>query len=256
MNKIKVKLVKKEALINARNNIDKIYSLLLDNESSGEWFDEFNGYDTYESKDYYFEYFEFINDPKSNDEKYKNSINVYNVIQNSDIPRHIITDYRFWLWFSLEIIYPYTYNKVKNTSKASLELAIFGGKTNSDLPNRRDLLRNYAAQLFFLVDFSVFKDSKEDRFFYTKILFNDFPTIKVFQQLIYRNIGDLENVRLSYLKFLYDCSKKFSLRPNDVQIRKTMKSISRIGSVKLIEAMESDDILYFLKNKESSIFKL
>jgi|GEM_PF-3410641 len=36
MNKIKVKLVKKEALINARNNIDKIYSLLLDNESSGE----------------------------------------------------------------------------------------------------------------------------------------------------------------------------------------------------------------------------
>ncbi len=187
----------------------------------------------YEVKDYE------IEDFKLGDNTYDNSLILFNALK--ELPKYILSSNRFWAWITFEKAYRLAQ---ENIPLDSADIIKNWWLTND---SRRGIMLQVIGRLYFKVETSVDFDNKTDIYHLTKFLFN--TTTETYRNLVFRNISMLKQVSLGFLETQKNIEDTYKIKLSKDEIRTMMKEMSKIGSVRLIDAMTKDEIKELLFKK-------
>lgn len=240
---IEIKLMTEQAYKTLQKNYVEVTKMINDHPSDSSWLKTYLGFEPYETKKYLIEDFELANDEDYSKVALQNSITLYNKLK--DLPRYILCNIRFWAWVTFEKAYKQAINTIIPV-KDSIVKAWW-------LPNnsRRDLMLQIVARNYFRAEVTV--DEKSDNKFYLTEYIVKYP--ETYRNLAYRNIGMLPNVSNAFIRCCRQAMIDTSIELTADNIREIMKETSKIGSVMLIDTMESEEIYSLLYPKILNIIK-
>lgn len=241
---INVKVMKESAYETLVHNSKKAYEKILSNPYDSSWLTEFVGEEPFEEKPYPIEDFELLYDDNYEKVRFQNGIILYNAL-NEKLPSYILYDLHFWAWINFEKAYRQAQRAVELKS-----LSIFQNFWISGKQNRRSIMRGVMSREFVKVKISI-DERLDDKYELTKYLFTNGS---LFENFMYRNIGDLRNVTLPVIRIekeVYEATHRAIDRDDSSAL---LKEASRIGSVMLIDEIPEDDIEAKLRKKATNIF--
>lgn len=235
---IEIKLMTEQAYKTLQKNSAEVTQMINDHPSDSSWLKSYLGFEPYETKKYYVEDFELDNDDDYSKVALHNSIVLYEKLKN--LPRYILCNIRFWAWVTFEKAYKQAISTISPVKLLTVE--------SWWLPNnsRRDLMLQIIARQYFRAEVSV-DLTKEDKYYLTDYIVNHAET--TYQNIAFRNIGMLPCVTNAFLRACRQASIDTHIELTANQIREVMKETSKIGSVMLIDTMDSDEIYELLYPK-------
>lgn len=239
--KINIKLMTEKAYKQLSEKYEKAFDHMKNNDNI-DWLENFCNEKIWETKVYLIEDFELDYSSNYEDVELKNAITLYEHLHH--LPRYIICNKRFWAWIIFE--------KAYKQSKCAMEFKASVLKSswfNND--SRRGLMLNVMGRQYFKVELSIDETFGDDKYTLTKYIFTNH---NLYKNLVYRNIGMLKHVSLAVLKseFLLNEGKNFKYSDNLASA--FVKSVSRLGSAKLIDIISEEEIMdYLLEKMESKV---
>lgn len=106
---------------------------------------------------------------------------------------------------------------------------------------RRALFFNGLSRLWWYYKLT-FNESLPDTEAYTKMIFSNIDTIA---NLIYRNLSSSRNVRMAYLKYIYDLKLR-GYNPNKELLLRSVKELSLLGGSLILDSLTEDEIYEYL----------
>jgi hypothetical protein len=248
MAKINIKTLSEDAYIYLNKNLDTLTKLVKQNDTNDFLFSDESELKIpqpmFVEKNLQIEDFELINNPDSKDSEidFKNGINIYNSLNS--LPKHILSDDRFWLWLHLEKFYLIVKNMMTINSVSTIKDHWFHGPGV-----RRGLFFGVLSRLYFRVELSI-DENLEDSLSLTKWVFEN-PLR--FREMSWRTFSSQRKIIRGALKGEKRALEEIRGEDNkSLLYNKVAKYVSSLGSVMLLDAMSENDIenLVYKKTKE------
>lgn len=259
MNKlINISFLTEEALETLRENSDIVSEYIKQNKFDSSWINKiYTGkiYDVKKEKINDFELKISLND-KYKEVEFENAITLYENLK--DLPRSIITDERFWAWINLEKCYKATTQAMPIRSSST-----FNNMWLFSQSKRRGIFFGTNSRLYFWTELTV-DDSLEDKYFYTKFVFDNHERIR---QLTWRANSNNKHIILNVVKAEKKLYDKYSNDPKYAEAfiksergagtrniyTAIAKYLSLYGSVRVLDVISGDDLQNIIYNKLENI---
>ena len=230
MNYINIKLLSEDALNYLKENLERVTKLIQDNDDNKWIYNEFPQ-PMFVEKKFQINDFDLKDNPDSKNKNIdlKNSILLYESL--SKLPRYIITDQNFWLWLHFEKFYIIVKNMMTVNNKSTIYNHWMHGQGV-----RRGLMFGVLSRCYFRVSLSIDKENN-DPYHLTKWVVDN-PLR--FRELTWRTYSSEEHIVRGILKGEKRAIEEIGIEEN--VYAELAKSISLIGSVRLLDAISEKDI--------------
>lgn len=243
MSEINIKYLANDVLDTLKANVKDIPQKIIDNPYDTEWLNDYAEKDIYVTKKYKIEDFN-LDIPTSADDKdidIKNSITLYEHLKK--LPNYVLSDERFWLWLMFEKAYRICQILMPIKSADS---SVFKDHWLFSNGNRRGLFFGALSRCYYRVSMTV-DETLTDPYELTKFVIN-FP--ERFRVYSWRSISSQKHVLLGVLKAEKEIVEKYGEQNEVGKIYTELaKDLSKLGSVKLIDVMEEEEIKEYIYNK-------
>lgn len=236
---IHIKLLSNDAYEYFVHNVESLTNLIVSNDDNA-WMKDTFPQPMFVEKKIAIEDFELIDNPEGKDKEidFENSKRLYEHL--NQLPRHILTDVRFWLWLHLDKFYLVTKNLMKINSSTTIK--------NMWLHTtgvRRGLMFGVLSRCYFRIALTV-DESKPDKYELSKWVVEN-PLR--FRNLTWRSFSSEEHLVRGALrgeKRFYD--ENPNDENNDLYVE-IAKYISYLGSVRLLDAISEEDLAEMVYNQ-------
>ena len=243
MSEINIKFMADDTLETLRANIRSTTQKIIDNSDDSDWINNETVNDTYVTKKYKIEDFdlEIPNDENDKETDIKNSIKLYESLKH--LPNYVLADERFWLWLMFDKTYK-TCQILMPIKDA--ESSVFKDHWLFSGGNRRGIFFGVLSRCYFRVAMTV-DETLADPYELSKFVIK-FP--ERFRVYSWRAISSQKHIMLGILKAEKAVVDKYGEEREVRSIYKELvKDISKLGSVKLIDAMSEQEIQEFVYKK-------
>lgn len=241
MNKINICFMSDDAVEKIRANPKEVTEYINKNKLNSRWLFDYCGENIYEEKKYKIPEFKLkvTQDGDYSKVDYDNSIILYENLKH--LPRHILTDERFWAWFNFTIGYQASIQSIPLNKKGATI-------TNHWLFTRGKRRGNFfgvMSRCYFRVALSI-DETLEDKYELTKFVIEEKNR---FRNLSWRTYSNNPKIVLGILKAEKDIFDQFGSKVMTKNYEELAKYISLYCSINLIDAMNEDDIRRVAYNK-------
>lgn len=241
MTKINIKTMTDSTLEYIKRNIEYVTNQIIKNETN-EWiYSEFSE-PIFNKKIFEIDDFELKDNPnqENKDIDFENSIVVYNALK--DLPRYILIDEKFWLWLHFEKFYTVVRRMMKINSESTIQNMWMHSQGV-----RRGLMFGVLSRCYFRVALTI-DENNENPYELTKWIIDN-PLR--FRELTWRTYSSEEHIVRGALKGEKQAVEELGYERNSAYAL-IAKYISRIGSTKLLDILDEDEIkeLVLKKTKE------
>lgn len=245
MNKIKVKLMSDSALAYLKKNIERITNKIEKNDTNDWIYNDFKE-PVFVEKDFYINDIELLENPDSEDKDidFKNSIMLYENLKT--LPKYILTDERFWLWLYLEKFYKVTKSMMKIKGPSTIK-----DHWMFEQGVRRGLMFGVLSRCFYRVAFTV-DENKPDKYELTKWIIQ-FP--ERYRNLTWRAFSSEMHLVRGIIRAEKKVIDEIGYENSDFY-SEIAKYISQIGSVRLLDIIEENDIENMVYNKMKELYNI
>ena len=230
MSSINIKLLSEDSLNYLKENLERVTKLIQENENNDWIYTEFPQ-PMFVEKKFQINDFNLVDNPDSKDKDIdlKNSITIYENL--SKLPRYILTDQCFWLWLHFEKFYSIVKNMMRINNKSTIHDHWMHGQGV-----RRGLMFGVLSRCYFRVALSI-DTSNQDPYYLTKWVIEN-PLR--FRELTWRTYSSEEHIVRGILKGEKKAVEE--LKKEENVYADLAKSISLIGSVRLLDSISEEDI--------------
>jgi len=233
MSKIYIKMMTDKAYEHLKRNLSDI-AIKIKNNDENSWIEEeFIDYPFVEKK-YEIDDFIIKENINSNDKQldFENSVTIYNALKN--LPTFIITNEKFWLWLYLEKFYKATKSMMEINGISTIrDHWMFGQGI------RRGLMFGILSRCFFRVSLTI-DESREDKFELARWII-EFP--ERYRNLTWRAYSSEKHLVRGIISGEKKAVDEVGTE-NNLFYPIIAKYVSRIGSVKFLDAIEEKDKYY------------
>ena len=238
---INVKLMNDEVYKNCQNYSEDIANKIAEHPDSSNWIIAFGNGQPFEDTVFEIDDFEvFI--PSSKDDKesiIKTALSMHKALNH--LPGHITGDVRFWAWLTFAKMYKFL---------ISIETITKDNVANMIVPKavtiRRATMQHIIGRYYFMCDLC-FSDDKEDPYYLVPYLVSKG---EIYRSLAYRNISDIPALSKAVVVAASEFEKEHPDKPVTSEvIRRWMKEITAIGSVRLIDAIPENELTLMVRSK-------
>ena len=252
MSSIRVMFMKEEAIETLLSNSKKVSEYMKSNPENSNFLKEIYKGELYESKRYTFEYLDFNSlklDTSSKESLKKDeceiAIKIYETLKH--LPRYILANKGFWMWFEFEVAF-------------KLGLKLMPITSDSTFPNmwaynegkRRGNFFNVFAREFFRVDLTI-DETKEDKYEYTRYIFDYIYRFREYTWRINSDNKDIIFPAIKASKDLYDKYPDFKEYEPKLYTE-AAKYLSLYGSAHLLDSLEFEDIYEYMYEKIEKLY--
>ncbi len=251
MSSIRVMFMKEEAIETLLSNSKKVTEFMKTNPQNSSFLKEIYKGELYEPKRYKFNYIDFDSmrfdkdSETAKEDECEIAIKIYETLKH--LPRYILTNRGFWMWFEFEVAF-------------KLGLKLIPIKSDSTFPNmwaykdgkRRGNFFNVFAREFFRVALTI-DETKENKYEYTRFIFD---YIYRFREYTWRINSDRKNnifPAIKAAKDLYDKYPDFKEYETNLYTE-AAKQLSLYGSAHLLDSLEFEDIYEYMYNKIEQLY--
>lgn len=230
MSSINIKLLSEDSLNYLKENLERVTKLIQENENNDWIYTEFPQ-PMFVEKKFQINDFNLEDNPDSKDKDIdlKNSITIYENL--SKLPRYILTDQCFWLWLHFEKFYSIVKNMMRINNKSTIHDHWMHGQGV-----RRGLMFGVLSRCYFRVALSI-DITNQDPYYLTKWVIEN-PLR--FRELTWRTYSSEEHIVRGILKGEKKAVEE--LKKEENVYADLAKSISLIGSVRLLDSISEEDI--------------
>lgn len=234
MDRINIKLMTEAALETLRQNIEYYTESFNKNPTNSSWIESIVPENVFETKKYQIEDFELKVPTDFQDRKtdLENAIILYEHLHV--LPGYVLSEPRFWMWVMFEKGYEASLKsmeKIDSTSFKHQWLFVDG--------MRRGLFFGVLSRLYFRVDLTVDPTNAEDPYYLTKYVMEN-PSR--FREISWRTISNQKFVVKAMLKAEMRVNKELEFEEKGDYFSRLAKEICKLGSIKLIDAMDEKDV--------------
>lgn len=242
MSKIYIKLASDECYETLKVNINVYAKQFHDNPSDNSWIYETLPEKPFIEKKLMVDDFELVV-PNSIEDDISNHIKLYEALNH--LPKYILADKRFWLWLMLEKHYTVSLammEKMDATAFRHQWLFVDG--------DRRGLFFNVLSRCYYRVALTV-DDTLEDIYELSKFAIEN-PLR--FREYSWRSISNHDFVIKGALRAEKSIVEKYGEKvEKGTYYAELAKELSKLGSVKLVDAMSKDDVFEYVYSKYEGI---
>ncbi len=247
MNKIYIKFMSDEALETLKTNINKTTELMSENSNNSNWIKKIYSNDIFIEKKYKISDF-VLKLSDNNDYKevdFENSILLYESL--NELPRHILTDERFWAWINFDKCYQQALQAMPVNREPSKVLNHYFFTQGL----RRGLFFGVMSRCYFRVELSV-DETLPDKYELTRFIIEN-P--ERFRNLSWRAFSNQKHIVLGVLKAEKKAFDEYGEKFPKKLYPEIAKYVSKIGSVRLIDAITEQEIFQMVYKKIINIIK-
>jgi len=241
MSKINIKFMSEVSYATLRRNIDKYSFEFKNNPKSSKWIETITSEKVFELKKFQIDDFELKipNGPYDRKTDYENAITLYEHLHI--LPQYILSEPKFWLWVMFEKGYETSLKGMEKIDSTSLKhqwLFVDG--------LRRGLFFNVLSRLYYRVELTIAPENQDDPYYLTKYVMEN-PTR--FREISWRTISNQKFVVKSMLKAEIRVNRELVFEEKGDYFSKLAKEICKLGSIKLIDAMDESDVEEYIYEK-------
>lgn len=243
MNEINIKFIADDTLETLKANIKSTTKKIIDNPDDSSWINSVTNSETYVTKKYKIEDFdlELPKNEKDKETDIKNSIKLYESLKH--LPKYILADERFWLWLMFEKAYKVC--QILMPIK-SVDSSVFKDHWLFSAGNRRGIFFGVLSRCYYRVAMTV-DETLNDPYELSKFVIEVPERFRVYT---WRSISSQKHIMLGILKAEKAVVDKYGKEKEVGAIYKDLvKDVSKLGSVKLIDAMSEEEIQQFVYKK-------
>lgn len=245
MSKINIKLMSEETYATLKRNIDVYVKNFKNNTNDGSWIEDITPEKAFEIKKFQIEDFVLETPEDSYDRKtdLKNAITLYKHL--NVLPGYILAEPRFWLWLMFEKGYEAALSgmeKIDSTSFKHQWLFIDG--------LRRGLFFGILSRLYYRVELTYAPENVDDPYYLTRYVMEN-PNR--FREISWRTISNHKFVVKAMLKAEMQANHDIEFEEKGQYFSALAKEICKLGSIKLIDAMEETDLENYIYKKYVTI---
>lgn len=238
---INVQLMNDEIYVNCQNYSEEIANKIKEHPDSPDWIIGFGKGQPFENTDFTIEDFEvFI--PSSKDDKesiVKTAISMHKALK--DLPGHIIGDVRFWAWLSFSKMYEFLISLETITKENIVSMIV-----PKAVAIRRATMQHIIGRYYFMCDLC-YSEFKDDPYYLVPYLNGKG---EIYRSLAHRNISDIPALSKAVIIAASEFEKENVTKPVTSEIiRRWMKEITAIGSVRLIDAIPVDELTVMVRDR-------
>lgn len=245
MSKINIKLMSEETYATLKRNIDVYVKNFKNNTNDGSWIEDITPEKAFEIKKFQIEDFVLETPEDSYDRKtdLKNAITLYEHL--NVLPGYILAEPRFWLWLMFEKGYEAALSgmeKIDSTSFKHQWLFIDG--------LRRGLFFGILSRLYYRVELTYAPENVDNPYYLTRYVMEN-PNR--FREISWRTISNHKFVVKAMLKAEMQANHDIEFEEKGQYFSALAKEICKLGSIKLIDAMEETDLENYIYKKYVTI---
>lgn len=243
MNKIRVLLMTDEVYATSRNYAADLSAKIKEHPESFDWFYAFANGSPFEDTAFEIDDFDVLipSSKEDFDAMLTTALNLYNAVKG--LPKHILGDVRFWAWLSFTKLYKF----ILASSAATVE-----GIVTFWLPKgtsaRRSFMLQPAGQYFYMSDLAK-GEAKEPESAYVRYLLEN---QQLYINMVYRNFIDIPNIAKNIVRATMEYESSHAVKVPTRKIRKLLKLISEIGSVRLMDAIPEEELYSMINERLES----
>lgn len=234
-----IKMMTDQAIEKCRTDAEEFARKVYGNPENADWLESFVGADPFVEKTFEIEDFELEvpvkGSPEEKDIVAKNCVILHKALKG--LPAYILGDIRFWAWITMTKGYKFAIYK-SDISKDYIKNNWFSQHDN----NRRSSMLQTIASEYFIGDMTVESVGSAEPYALTPYLSGN---RELYRNMVYRNISDVPAVAKALIKSWADYEREGSIgRIGDRTdtIRASMKYVSSLGSVMLIDAIPAEEL--------------
>jgi len=234
-----IKMMTDQAIEKCRVDAEEFARKVYGNPDNADWLESFVGSSPFVEKTYEIPDFELEIPVKgAPDEKEivaKNCIVLHKALKN--LPAYILVDIRFWAWITLTKGYKFAIYK-SEISKNYISNNWFPKGEN----NRRSAMLQTLGMEFFIANWTENTIGSTVPYSMTPYLSN---SRVLYHSMVYRNITDIPAVAQAIIKAWADIEAlgdAANIKNRSDQFRASMKYVSTLGSVMLIDAIPAEEL--------------
>lgn len=245
MNKINIKMMSPVTFETLKKNIEKYEQKFKDNPSDPSWINSINSEAAFETKKFQVDDFELKvpNGPYDRETDLENAITLYEHLNT--LPGYVLSEPRFWLWVMFEKGYEAS---LKGMEKVNATAFKHQWLFTDGL--RRGLFFGLLSRLYFRVELTYAPENKDDPYYLTRYIMEN-PNR--FREISWRTISNYRFVVKAMVKAEMTVNKELDVSEKGYYYTELAKEICKLGSIKLIDAMEEDEIEKYVYSKYKRI---
>lgn len=243
MNKINIKLMSDSALAYLKKNIEIVTDKIKSNETNDWVYKDFKQ-PIFVEKNYMIDDIELSENPDLEDKEidFKNSIILYEALK--DLPNYILTDEKFWLWLYFEKFYKVTKSMMKIKGASTIK-----DHWTFEQGVRRGLMFGVLSRCFYRVALTV-EEYKPDKYELTRWIIQ---SPERYRNLTWRSFSSEKHLVRGIIRAEKKAVDEYGYENNDFYAE-IAKYISQIGSVRLLDVIEENDIENMVYNKMTELY--
>lgn len=245
MSKINIKLMSEETYATLKRNIDSYVKNFKDNDSDGSWINDITSEKAFEIKKFQIEDFVLKAPEGPYDRKtdLKNAITLYEHL--NVLPGYILSEPRFWLWLMFEKGYEAALSGMEKIDSTSFKHQwLFSDGL------RRGLFFGVLSRLYYRVELTYAPENVDDPYYLTRYVMEN-PNR--FREISWRTISNHKFVVKAMLRAEMRANQDMEFEEKGQYFSALAKEICKLGSIKLIDAMDETDLENYIYKKYVSI---
>jgi hypothetical protein len=258
---MKVNYMTDRALETLRGNMEDVSRQLATHSGNSSWLPAwFKAHsvepgEIYAEQEFEFDSIEFVPPMGPQDRKAEsiNSVRIYEALRK--LPRYVLTNEKFWIWFNFEVGYRVALRMMPITLDAIGQKGKRGSSVFKDHwlfteGTRRGIFFGVLSRCFFRVDLS-YDETAEDPYHLTKFVLQNPLRLR---SITWRSFSNDPTIARSILKAEQRIATKYpGYRENEQDFAKLTKEISMLGSVKLVDCMDEAAVEEYVYQHYESI---
>lgn len=245
MSKINVKLMSEETYATLKRNVDSYVKNFKDIDSDGSWINDITSEKAFEIKKFQIEDFvlETPEGPYDRNTDLKNAITLYEHL--NVLPGYILSEPRFWLWLMFEKGYETALSGMEKIDSTSFKHQwLFSDGL------RRGLFFGILSRLYYRVELTYAPENVDDPYYLTRYVMEN-PNR--FREISWRTISNHKFVVKAMLRAEMRANQDIEFEEKGQYFSALAKEICKLGSIKLIDAMDETDLENYIYKKYVSI---
>ena len=240
MSKINIKMMSDVTFATLKKNIDSYVVNFKDNSTNSSWINNITNESAFVIKKYQIEDFELKVPVNYNDHEteLQNAITLYEHL--NCLPAYVLSEPKFWMWIMFEKGYETSLKSMEKIDATSFkhQWLFADGR-------RRGLFFGVLSRLYYRVDLTYCK-GEDDPYYLTKYVMEN-PNR--FREISWRTISNQKFVVKAMLRAEKRVYKEIKFTEKGEYFAALAKEMCKLGSIKLIDAMEEEYIEDYIYEK-------
>lgn len=244
MSKINIKMMSDVTFATLKKNIDSYVENFKENSTDSSWINNITTESAFNIKKYQIEDFELKVPENYNDHntELQNAIILYEHL--NCLPAYVLAEPKFWMWIMFEKGYETSLKSMEKIDATSFKHQwLFADGL------RRGLFFGVLSRLYYRVDLTYCME-EDDPYYLTKYVMEN-PNR--FREISWRTISNQKFVVKSMLRAERRVNNELEFTEKGEYFAELAKDICKLGSIKLIDAMDEKDVEDYIYDKYKSI---